>query len=219
MKTFAGLCILENLAEIVNPEHTALVLWDCQNALVNSIFNREEYLANLKALLTAARRRKVPVVYTKITPLPAGYQSAWGIYQSMKRFNVDDPSKIPAILKPGSPEAEINATLAPIDAEVAINKHTANIFFGTNFEQLMRFRGIQSILFTGIATEYGIEHSAREAAIRGFYTVIVSDCVSSSDKTAHEMALKIMSRICLVATSRDIVKEWSPELMEDTQQR
>lgn len=219
MKTFDGLCILESLGEIVNPEHTALVLWDCQNALVNSIFNREEYLANLKALLTAARRRKVPVVYTKIMPLPAGYQSAWRIYQSMKRFNVDDPSKIPVPMKPGSPEAEISATLGPLDGEVVINKHTASIFFGTNFEQLMRFRGIQSILFTGIATEYGIEHSAREAGIRGFYTVIVSDCVSSSDKTAHEMAVKIMSRICLVAASRDIVKEWSPELMEGTLQR
>ena len=176
-------------------------------------------MVNLKALLGAARQQKVSVIYTKITPLPAGYQSAWGIHQGMKRFKVDDPSKIPAFLKSGSPEAEINAALGPVDGEVAINKHTANIFFGTIFEQLTRFRGIQSILFTGIATEYGIEHSAREAGIRGFYTVIVSDCVSSSDKTAHEMAIKIMSRICLVAASRDIIKEWSPELMEGTLQR
>ena len=199
MKTLGKLAILENLKEIVNPEHTALVLWDCQNALVNNIFNREEYLANLKALLAAARRQKIPVVYTKITPLPAGYQSGWSIYQAMKRFNVDDPSKIPVFMKPGSPEAEISAAVAPVEGEVVLNKHTANIFFGTNFEQLMRFRGIQTILFTGIATEYGVEHSAREAAIRGFYTVVVSDCVSSSDKTAHEMALKIMPRMCLVA--------------------
>jgi nicotinamidase-related amidase len=210
MKTFDRLCILESLKEIVNPEHTALVLWDCQNGLVNSIFNREEYLANLKALLGAARQRKVSVVYTKITPLPAGSQSAWGIHQSMKRFNVDDPSKIPVFMKPASPEAEINAALAPIDGEVVINKHTANIFFGTHFEQLMRARGIQSILLTGIATEIGVEHSAREAGIRGFYTVVVSDCVSSTDKNAHEMALKIVSRLCLTASSRDIIKEWEP---------
>jgi isochorismate hydrolase len=93
--------------------------------------------------------------------------------------------------------------------EIVLNKHTANIFFGTNFEQLMRFRGVQTILFTGIATEYGVEHSAREAAIRGFYTVVVSDCVSSSDKTAHEMALKIIPRLCLVLPSKDITKEWA----------
>jgi nicotinamidase-related amidase len=209
MKTLGKLAIFENLKEIVEPEHTALVIWDCQNGLVDHIFNKEEFLANLKALLAAARRRKIPVVYTKITPLPAGYQSGWGIYQAMKRFGVDDPSKIPVFMKPGSPEAEIAAALAPAEGEVVLNKHSANIFFGTNFEHLMRFRGIQTILFTGIATEYGVEHSAREAAIRGFYPVVVSDCVSSTDKTAHEMALKIMLRLCLEATSQEIIKEWA----------
>jgi len=209
MKTLGRLTIFENLKEIVNPEHTALVLWDCQNGLVDGIFNREEYLDNLKALLGAARHQRAAIIYTKITPLPTGYQSGWGIYQSMKRFNVSDPSKIPIFMKPGSPEAEINATLAPVEGEVVLNKHTPSIFFGTNFEQLMRFRGIQTILFAGIATEYGVEHSAREAAIRGFYTVVVSDCVSSMDKTAHEMALKIMPRMCLVLPSNDIMKEWA----------
>ena len=112
-------------------------------------------------------------------------------------------------MKPGSPEAEINVDLSPAEGEVILNKHSPSIFFGTNFEQLMRSRGIDTILFTGIATEYGIEHSAREAAIRGFYTVIVSDCVSSSDETMHEMALKIMQRIFLVLPSKDVLKEWA----------
>jgi len=209
MKTLGKLTILENLKEIVNREHAAMVLWDCQNGLVDNIFNRGEFLTNLKALLAAARRQKIPVVYTKITPLPAGYQSGWGIYQAMKRFGVDDPSKIPVFMKPGAPEAEINSELAPVEGEVVLNKHAANIFFGTNFEHLMRFRGIQTIIFTGIATEYGVEHSARESAIRGFYTVIVSDCVSSTDKTAHEMALKIMLRMCLELPSKDIIKAWA----------
>jgi len=209
MKTLGRLTIFENLKEIANPEHTALVLWDCQNGLVDNIFNREEYLENLKALLTAARHQKVAIIYTKITPLPTGYQSGWGIYQNMKRFNVSDPSKIPIFMKPGSPEAEINAALAPVVGEVVLNKHTPNIFFGTNFEQLMRFRGVQTILFAGIATEYGVEHSARESAIRGFYTVVVPDCVSWTVKTAHEMALEIMPRMCLVLPSNDIMKEWA----------
>jgi len=65
------------------------------------------------------------------------------------------------------------------------------------------------ILFTGIATEYGVEHSAREAGTRGFYPVVVSDCVSSSDKTAHEMALRIISHVCLVLPSKDIMEEWA----------
>jgi len=208
MKTLGKLVIPETPQEIVNPDHTALVLWDCQNILVNNIFNRDEYLTNLKTLLTAARNHKIPVIYTKITPLPAGYQSAWSIYQGMKRFNVDDPLKIPVFMKPSSPQAEINADIVPVDGDIIINKPTSNIFFGTNFEQLMRFHGVQTIVFTGISTEISIEHSAREASIRGFYPIVVADCVSSTDKTAHEMALKIMSRICLVMSYKEIIQEW-----------
>jgi nicotinamidase-related amidase len=209
MKTLGNLEIFDNLQEMVDPAHTALVIWDCQNLLVNSIFNREDFLKSLKALLAAARLKKIPVVYTLITPLPPGYQSAWGIYQSMKRFNVDDPAKIPVFLKPGSPEAEIHAELSPVEGDVVINKHSPSIFFGTNFEQLMRGREIKTILFTGISTEMGIEHSARESAVRGFYTIVVSDCVSSPDPTTHEMALTIMQRLMLVVPSQEILKEWT----------
>jgi nicotinamidase-related amidase len=152
MNTLGKLVILESPKEIVNPKHTALVLWDCQNGLVNNIFNPDEYLANLKALLGAARQYQISVVYTKITPVPQGYQSAWSIYRAMKQLKVDDPTKIQGFMKPGSPEAEINETLAPSEGEIVINKHTSNIFFGTAFEQWMHFRGIQTILFTGIST-------------------------------------------------------------------
>jgi nicotinamidase-related amidase len=168
VKTLGDLTIFDSLGEIVDPKHTAPVLWDCQNALVGNIFNREEYLANLRRLLAAARDREIPVVYTKITPLAAGYQSAWNLYLSMKRYNVDDPAKLPGFMKTGSPEAEVSPESAPRDGEIVLNKHSASIFFGTNFEQLMRFRGVRTILFTGISTEFGVEHSAREASIRGF---------------------------------------------------
>jgi nicotinamidase-related amidase len=209
MKESGKLTIFDNLGEIVDPKHTALVLWDCQNALVEHIFNREEYLANLKALLAVARSREIPVIYTKISPLPTGYQSAWNIYLNMKRYNVDDPAKLPVFMKPGSPEADVSAELAPKEGEVVLNKHSASIYFGTGFGQLMRFRGVRTILFTGIATEFGVEHSAREASVRGFYTIVVSDCVSSGDKEKHEMALKILPRMCLVLPSADIIKEWA----------
>ena len=209
MKTLRNLKIFDTLGEMVDPEHTALVLWDCQNGLVDGIHNREDFLESLKELLDAARLRKIAVVFSLITPVPAGFQSGWGIYQAMKRFKLDDPAQLPVFMQPGSPEAEINAALSPAEDELVLNKYSPNIFFGTNFGQLMRSRGIRTILFTGIATEYGIEHSAREAAIRGFYTIVVSDCVSSRDKTMHEMALEIMRQICLVVPSNEVLGEWA----------
>jgi nicotinamidase-related amidase len=71
---------------------------------------------------------------------------------------------------------------------------------------MMRSRKINTLIFTGIATEIGIESSARDAANRGFYPVIVEDCVSSSDKDAHERSLKNMAKLFVVEKSSGIIE-------------
>ena len=201
--------IYRNLREIVDPGHTALVIWDVQNSLVKSAFNKDELLQNLKVFIEAARGIDVPIIYTKITPLPRKYESSWRMYMFMKRYGVDDPGKLSSFMLPGSPEAEIHEEVSPMAEDIVLNKHTPSIFIGTHFENMMRNRGIDTILFTGIATEIGIDSSARDSANRGFYTIVVEDCVSSSDKGMHEASLKTLNRVCLIVSSRDIINEWS----------
>ncbi len=87
-----------------------------------------------------------------------------------------------------------------------LEKSTASIFLGTNFEFMLRNRNISTILFTGIATEIGVESSARDASNRGFYPVVVSDCVSSLDKEAHDRSLQNMARLFIVENSGSILK-------------
>ena len=197
-----------NLKEIVEPNHTALLVWDVQNLLVNGIFNKKEFLKDLKSLIEIARDKNVPIIYSKITPLPKDYESSFRTFMFMKRFKIKDPEKLPRFLEPGTPEAEIPSEVAPLDTDIIIEKNTASIFVGTNFEYLMRNKGIDTILFTGIATEFGVASSARDSCNRGFYTVIVEDCVSSFSQKNHEMTLDILKTICLVKTSQNIVKEW-----------
>ena len=208
MKTSEKHSIYKNLQEMVSPEHTTLVIWDVQNTLVNSIFNKAAFLHNLKSFIATARDNKIPIIYTKITPLPLQYDSPWRIYRQMKRYNVNDPGKLPSFMQPGTPESEIFEDVSPTESDVVLNKNTASIFIGTHFENMMRNRGINTILFTGIATEIGIDSSARDSTNRGFYTIVVEDCVSSADRAMHESALKTLRRVCLVTPSSDIMKEW-----------
>ena len=46
-----GLTIYEDLKEIVHPGHSCLIVWDVQNGLVDRIFNKEEFISNLKRLV------------------------------------------------------------------------------------------------------------------------------------------------------------------------
>jgi len=209
MITANGITVYEDLAEIVAPQHTCLVVWDVQMGLVNRIFNREAFLGSLKGLLEGLRP-KMPVVYTLITPPPRAFQSAWNIYSMMRRFNVRDVGRLPAFMAPGSKEREIPEAVKPAEGDVLLDKPTASIFVGTNFEYLMRSRRVTTLIFTGIATEFGIESSARDASNRGFYPVIVADCVSSSDRDAHARSLENLEKLVIVKTSAEILKSVGP---------
>jgi len=205
MKNANGVMIYENVREMVEPQHTCLVVWDVQNGLVDKIFNKDEFLANLKKLIEQLRKR-MPVVYTMITPAPKGFDSSWRYYSMMKRFNVDDVSKLPPFMAIGSKEREIAEAVKPQPQDIVLDKYTPSIFIGTNFEYFMRNRSITTLIFTGIATEIGVESSARDASNRGFYPVILSDCVSSPDKAAHERSLENMAKILIVEKSPGILK-------------
>jgi nicotinamidase-related amidase len=208
MKKVGNVEIFENLREIADPRWSALVLWDIQNRLVNNIFNKSEFVNNVKVLLSEARKINLPVFYTKITPLPKEYMSSYQYYFLMKRTGINDPANLPVFMPEESVESQIYEELSPEKNETVLKKHTASIFIGTHFEYMLRNRGIKTIIFTGIATEIGVESSVRDASNRGFYPIVVSDCVSSLDQGLHELSLKVMSRIFDISNSNELIAGW-----------
>ncbi len=188
---------LVEIAEYLEPTKTVLVLWDVQKMLVDAIFNREEFLENVTNLAAAARKKGIPVLFTKITPLSERFESPGRKF--MRR-------KMPAGYKPGSDGYDL--ALHPEVDDIVLNKNTASIFVATNFELMMRNAGISTVLFTGIATEIGVESSARDALNRGFFPVIVSDAVSSRDKEAHLRSLTNLKNMLPIVTKQELVGFW-----------
>ncbi len=142
---------IDDISEFLQPARSALVLWDIQKMLVDSIFNREEFLKNVQEIASAARSKNIPVFCTKITPLPERFESPLRKYMMKKRGG----------FKP-APDA-FDLVIQPEKQDTVINKNTADIFIGTNFELMLRNAGISTVVFTGISTEIGIVSSARAA--------------------------------------------------------
>ncbi len=205
MKKANGIEIYENLKEIVNHEHSCLVVWDVQNGLVSRIYNKTEFIADIKYLVNALRG-KIPIVYTLITPAAKEFRSSWSYYAMMKRFGVDDPSKLPEFMAKGSNDRNIIDDITPQYGDILLEKPAASIFIGTYFEQMMKNRNINTLIFTGIATEIGVESSARDAANRGFYPVIAEGCVSSTDKDAHGRSLENMRKMFICENFNTIIE-------------
>jgi nicotinamidase-related amidase len=103
---------------------------------------------------------------------------------------------------------DMDYIIKPKQDEIIINKHTASIFIDTGFERMLRSAGIVTIVFTGIATEFGVESSARDAFNRGFYSVVVSDCVSSPYKDGHARSLENMKNLITIINSKEIENVW-----------
>ena len=181
----------DEMKKLINKKNSVLVVWDVQEALVNSIFNKDEFLTKLKELIDSARQYNIPIVYTKITPLPERFQPPY----LKRRFNPGDIVK----------------EVYPKEGDIILNKNTASIFVGTNFELMLRNAGINVVIFTGIATDIGVETSARHAQALGFLLVIAREAVSSSDKQAHERSLANMSKLMLVLDNKEIIERWGSE--------
>jgi len=78
---------------------------------------------------------------------------------------------------------------------------------GTSFELMVRALGATNIMLTGVATEIGIETTARHAAALGFIPVIVSDAVGGRSEEAHKAALKQLSNMFRVEKTESILEE------------
>jgi nicotinamidase-related amidase len=185
------------IKEISEKEKTALIIWDVQKALVDGIFNQEEFLKNTKKLIDSAHKSNIPVIFTAITPLPERFESA-------ARKSI---MKLRKIRTGWSPEG-MQFAISPEKEDIVLAKNTASIFVGTNFELMMRNAGITTLIFTGIATEYGVESSARDASNRGFFSVIAKDAVSSFNKEGHERSLKNMESLFAVMATSEILQMW-----------
>ncbi len=201
MQNIGNKIIYDSIEEIIHPSHTALVVWDVINAFTKMIFNKEEFSKNLNSLVEAARESNIPLFFTTIQMLSKRFESSANLY-TLGKLGFDR-------LYEQIDTEGMEFTIKPKQDETVINKHTASIFIDTGFERMLRNAGIVTIVFTGIATEFGVESSARDAFNRGFYSIAVSDCVSSPYKEGHDRSIENMKNLITIINSKEIENIWS----------
>jgi len=209
MLEIGGKQIANTLAELVDPSRAALLLWDMEYGIAPNAFNFEDILANLQRLAAAARRVGVPVFYSVQHgfDLVKAEAPVW-VRVRMKRAKARDPKQLLGE-KENPHDSEIVAELAPQPQDCVFHKHRPDGFVGTDFELMLRSKGIKTIVIGGVATEGGVEGTARSARNLGYDVVVLRDGVGSRNRDLHDMALKIMEQSYFdMAMATEILAIW-----------
>ena len=181
------------MALTIDKAHTALLAMDFQNDIVHedgafkdfgfaAMVKQNDVFTKTTELLDAARQTGVKVIYVAVK-FRSGYSERptnCGLWEALCGSNA---------LVEGTWGAEIHESVTPRDGEPLVTKRGVSAFYGSDLALLLRAGNIDTLLLTGVATNFVVEGTAREAADRGYNVVIVGDCCASMSQEAHDAAL------------------------------
>ena len=210
MLHLAGMEVLETLDEIVDPKHTALLLWDFAENVVLNRYSTEDLVRNSSRLLAAARKHHVLTIFSHQNNMRiVGDTGAPTVRMRMTRARkpVADIAREPE--PKGFPaKPELVEAMRPQPNEIVFEKFIPNAFLGTSFEWWLRKYAIKTVILTGVNVATGINGTAREAISRGFYAVIARDCVGTNSPEDYAAAVHYMEKIFDVFDSTEIIRCW-----------
>ncbi len=164
----------------VDVKKTALVLIDLEHGIVGrelAPYSGKEVVANCRKLADAFRAKGGMVVYVHV------------LLNETLSLPVDSPMPKPPTPPPAS-ASELVPEAGFQEGDVLIAKRQWGAFYGTQLEQALDRRGVETIVIGGIATNMGVESTARAAYDRGYALVFVEDAMSTMSKEWHEFPVK-----------------------------
>lgn len=155
----------------VVPSKMALVNVDMQNCFVeNSPIaapGGPEVLVRINRLIDACHEAGVMVIHTSHVVRTDG--SNIGVMGEII------PPVNQGVIDKGSPSAALHDDLHVADGDVLLDKPRFGSFHGTDLELILRSKGIDTIIVSGIATNVCCETTAREANVRDFRVFFLDD--------------------------------------------
>jgi ureidoacrylate peracid hydrolase len=177
----------------LEPGRTALVLIDPQNDFLHpegwyaqrgvDIAHMRRVIEPIKALVSEARRRGVPVIWTR-----HGFRDAadGGWIVSLRPFLQEGG------LREDTWGYEILAELDPRAEDRFVAKSRLSAFFQSNLELLLRAVDALTVIFAGVLTNQCVAATTKDAMFRDFKAIVVEEATGTTLPHLHGPALEMM---------------------------
>jgi len=182
----------------LDPKTTALVVIDLQRGIVarqTGPHAAADIVARAATLADAFRDAGATVVLVNVA------------FAKDRRDLLQPPVDSPN--PPHQPPPEWSLIVDQLHAregDLLITKHQWGAFYGTELDLQLRRRGVRAIVLCGIATNFGVESTARDAWERGYAIVFAEDAMAGLNAEAHQFAIgTIFPRLGRVRSTEQIL--------------
>ena len=198
----------------IDPARTALVVVDLQNAFMLPevahayVPGSPDIVPNVNRLAAALRAQGGTVVWIQTEFVD---YADWSVLTQMS--GPFWTGKRAEALRAGSQGFALWDTLEAQADDLYVTKYRFSAFIegGSDLEAILRARGIDTVVITGTVTNVCCESTARDAMMRNFRTIMVSDGNAAENDAEHKGALvnfyltfgDVMSTEYLVARLQD----------------
>jgi len=201
-----------DLRSLVAPAHTALVTQECQRGVIGDLSAlpalaeaaKGEMIANVAALVDAARRAGVRVVHCTAERRPDGLGANANarIFQYMARAKVG--------LHPGSPAAELVPEIGVAASDLVLARlHGLSPFSGTGLDPILRNLGVRTIVGVGVSVNVAIQNLAFDAVNAAYQVVIPRDAVAGFPREYAEAVFEhTLGAVATLTTTADVLAAW-----------
>jgi nicotinamidase-related amidase len=190
MKNAYGLTIPQTLEEVCDPQRVALLVYDMQVGILSQIKKPDELTRQVRRVLTAAREVGVRVFFSRHLSLPKELMGMFQFRMAMVWQRVDSPEEVNPWFLRDAPGFQIVPELSPLPTEGVFDKLTMSAFEGTWLDFALRDCGINAFIIVGVATEIGIEPTARHGADLGYIPVLVTDACGAGSEEAAKRSIE-----------------------------
>ncbi len=172
------------------PRSAALVIIDMQRdfvdrggfgeALGNDVSLLRKAVPPTQRVLAACREAGIAVIHTReghradLSDLPPSKKA-----RGRLKAGIGDPGPMGRILVRGEYGHDIIDELKPAAGEPVIDKPGKGAFYATDFDSVLKSRGVRQLIVCGVTTEVCVNTTVREANDRGYDCLVLEDCVGS----------------------------------------
>jgi nicotinamidase-related amidase len=182
----------------LDPRKTALILIDLQNGILGMQLSPSSGAEVLAAGTDLARRFRAAGALVVLVRVAWAKDYADAPRQPVAKAMPRPPGGLP------DDWTELAAGLAE-PSDIRIIKRQWGAFHGTELDLQLRRRGIETIVLGGVATNFGVESTARQAFEHGYTVIIAEEATTSVSADMHQFSMtEIMPRLGIVA-GRDAI--------------